>query len=48
MIEAGIDDGDLVVVKKQVEANEGDIVAVSYTHLWIFRLYYAKQKWTIV
>ena len=26
MIEAGIDDGDLVVVKKQVEANEGDIV----------------------
>ena len=26
MIEAGIDDGDLVVVKKQVEANDGDIV----------------------
>ena len=26
MIEAGIDDGDLVVVKKQVEAKEGDIV----------------------
>ena len=26
VIEAGIDDGDLVVVKKQVEANEGDIV----------------------
>lgn len=26
MIEAEIDDGDLVVVKKQVEANEGDIV----------------------
>ncbi len=26
MIDAGIDDGDLVVVKKQVEANEGDIV----------------------
>ena len=26
MIEAGIDDGDLVVVKKQVEVNEGDIV----------------------
>lgn len=26
MIEAGIDDGDLVVVKKQVEANEGDTV----------------------
>ena len=28
MIEAGIDDGDLVVVKKQVEAKEGDIVVV--------------------
>ncbi|WP_242980705.1 LexA family protein [Blautia argi] len=26
MIEAGIDDDDLVVVKKQVEVNEGDIV----------------------
>ena len=26
MIDAGIDDGDLVVVKKQVEANDGDIV----------------------
>ena len=26
MIEAGIDDGNLVVVEKQVEANEGDIV----------------------
>ena len=26
MVEAGIDDGDLVVVKKQVEAKEGDIV----------------------
>ena len=26
MIEAGIDDGDLVVIKKQVEANDGDIV----------------------
>lgn len=26
MIDAGIDDGDLVVVKKQVSANEGDIV----------------------
>ena len=26
LIDAGIDDGDLVVVKKQVEANEGDIV----------------------
>ena len=26
MIEAGIDDSDLVVVKKQVEANDGDIV----------------------
>lgn len=24
MIEAGIDDGDLVVVRKQIEANEGD------------------------
>lgn len=26
MIEAGIDDGDLVVVKKQIYAEDGDIV----------------------
>ena len=32
MIEAGIDDGDLVVVKKQVEANEGDIVGCGLSH----------------
>lgn len=29
MIEAGIDPGDLVVVRKQKTANEGDIVVVA-------------------
>ena len=33
MIEAGINDGDTVIVKKANTANNGQIVAVSYTHL---------------
>lgn len=40
MIEAGIDDGDLVVVRKQVEANEGDIVVALVDNQNTLKRYY--------
>ena len=40
MIEAGIDDGDLVVVRKQVEANEGDIVVALMDNQNTLKRYY--------
>ena len=36
MIEAGIDDGDLVVVKKQVEANEGETSKEDYREYFLY------------
>ena len=40
MIGAGIDDGDLVVVRKQVEANEGDIVVALVDNQHTLKRYY--------
>lgn len=40
MIGAGIDDGDLVVVRKQVEANEGDIVVALVDNQNTLKRYY--------
>jgi len=40
MIEARIDDGDLVVVRKQVEANEGDIVVALVDNQNTLKRYY--------
>ena len=40
MIEAGIDDRDLVVVRKQVEANEGDIVVALVDNQNTLKRYY--------
>ena len=40
MIEAGIDEGDLVVVGKQVEANEGDIVVALVDNQNTLKRYY--------
>ena len=44
MIEAGIDDGDLVVVKKQVEANEGDIVVALVDNQNTLKRYYRDDE----
>lgn len=44
MIEAGIDDGDLVVVRKQIEANEGDIVVALVDNQNTLKRYYRDEK----
>lgn len=44
MIEAGIDDGDLVVVRKQVEANEGDIVVALVDNQNTLKRYYRDDE----
>ena len=44
MIEAGIEDGDLVVVKKQMEANEGDIVVALVDNQNTMKRYYRDDK----
>lgn len=44
MIEAGIDDGDLVVVKKQIEANEGDIVVALVDNQNTLKRYYRDDE----
>lgn len=44
MIEAGIDDGDLVVVRKQIEANEGDIVVALVDNQNTLKRYYRDDE----
>ena len=44
MIEAGIDDGDLVVIKKQKTANEGDIVVALVDNQNTLKRYYIDRK----
>ena len=44
MIEAGIDDGDLVVVKKQMEANEGDVIVALVDNQNTLKRYYRDDK----
>lgn len=44
MIEAGIDNGDLVVVKKQNEANEGDIVVALVDNQSTLKRFYRDHK----
>lgn len=50
MIEAGIDDGDLVVVQKAVEASNGDIVValVEGTTTMLKRIYYDDENKRII
>ena len=49
MIEAGIDDGDLVVVRKQAYADEGDIiVALVDGQNTLKRFYRDKEKKKII
>lgn len=44
MIEAGIDDGDLVVIKKQKTANEGDIVVALVDNQNTLKRYYIDRR----
>lgn len=44
MIEAGIDDGDLVVVRKQVYANEGDIVVALVDNQNTLKRFYRDEE----
>lgn len=44
MIEAGIDDGDLVVIKKQKTANEGDIVVALVDGQNTLKRYYIDRR----
>ena len=44
MIEAGIDDGVLVVVRKQIEANEGDIVVALVDNQNTLKRYYRDDE----
>ena len=44
MIEAGIDDGDLVVVRKQCVANEGDIIVALVDNQNTLKRYYRDDK----
>ena len=37
MLDAGIRPGDRVVVERDVPARPGDVVAVSYTHLDVYK-----------
>ena len=44
MIDAGIDDGDYVVVKKQCEAKEGDIIVALVDNQNTLKRYYRDEK----
>lgn len=44
MIDAGIDDGDLVVIKKQVVANNGDIVVALVDNQNTLKRYFKDEK----
>ncbi len=44
MIEAGIDDGDLVVVRKQVYANEGDIIVALVDNQNTLKRFYRDEE----
>lgn len=44
MIEAGIDDGDLVVIRKQVYANEGDIVVALVDNQNTLKRFYRDEE----
>ena len=44
MIDAGIDDGDYVVVKKQCEAKEGDIIVALVDNQNTLKRYYLDEK----
>lgn len=44
MIEAGIDDGDLVVIRKQVSAEEGDIVVALVDNQNTLKRFYRDEE----
>ena len=44
MIEAGIEDGDLVVIRKQEHANEGDIIVALVENETTLKRYYLDKK----